>query len=129
MNIFMANTKEDYEDCEKLMDEEEVSNVTKLEFPTVIARDDDGKIIGFLGSYYHDSMLFAGPLVVRKRRPRTAMALCENYDHACRAIGLTGYLMHTEEGTFMHEGINRYKLPGFDAYAKEGNRTFYIRRL
>jgi hypothetical protein len=129
MDIFLASTEEDYEACRTLAKEEEVHDLTKLEYPTLLARDPEGNLIGFLGSYYHNEMLFAGPLVVKKRHPRTAMALCEEYDRVCRTIGITGYLMYTEEGTFMHKGITKYNLPGFDQYAKEGNRIFYVRRL
>ena len=129
MKFFIANSDEDYESCRKLMDEEEVEETTSLQFPTILARDDDDNVVGFLGSFYQDQMLFAGPLVVKKRKPRTAMALCENYDQACRSMGLTGYLMYTKDGTFMAEGIKRYNLPGFEPYAREGNITFYIRRL
>jgi hypothetical protein len=128
MKFFLANSPQDYEDCQTLMDEQDVTT-SKLEFPTVLARDADGVLLGFLSSYYQDKMLFAGPLVVKKHRPRTAMNLCEQYDLVCKSMGLTGYLMATEDDTFMDKGIKRYDLKGFEPYAREGNRTFYIRRL
>ena len=101
-----------------------------LEFPTILAFEPD-RLVGLLGTHYQDELMIAGPLVLQSDFPRfkTALTLCEAYDHAMRTLGIKSFIMYVDKGNIMHQAIERYNPPGVEEYAREGDRIFYIRRL
>lgn len=126
----VAAAVEDFELCFKLMEAQGLSH-TELQVPTVMAFE-DSEFIGFLGTHYQDELVIAGPLVLKDAehpRVHAAYMLCELYETAMRSLGVTSYIMHVEDGNFMDQAIKRYNPPGLEQYAREGSRTFYIRRL
>lgn len=128
MEYKVAATDDDYKLCYDLMKTEKVDHVD-LELPTVMALDDDEQLMGFLGTHTNNDMIFAGPLVLADKNVLIAYTLCELYETAMRSLGVKAYIMTTEDGNFMDLAIKRYNPPNLEQYAREGSRTFYIRRL
>lgn len=87
MNYRFAVSPADYRKCHSLMGEEK----TPLSFPTVMAEEDDGEIVGFLGTHSkkdHKGAVIAGPLVLKDKRPIVAFRLCEKYELLMRVLGV-----------------------------------------
>ena len=129
--IHIANSEPTYKSCYDLMDAEGVDrNDVKLSLPTVMALDPDTmELIGFLGTHYQDNLIIAGPMVLKEKNIMILWRLCEAYESAMRALGITQYIMSVEDGNIMDLAIKRYDPPGMEKYAREGNRDFYVRRL
>src|SRR5262245_31528291 len=115
--------------AKKLIESEGLEPV-ELKFPTILAFEPD-RLVGLLGTHYQDDLIIAGPLVLQSDYPRlrTALALCEAYEHAMRTIGIKSFIMHVDKGNIMHQAIERYQPPGLEQYASKGDTLFYIRRL
>jgi len=115
--------------AKRLMAEEGIEAV-ELKFPTVLAFEPD-RLVGFLGTHYQEDLIIAGPLVLQSDYPRfrTALALCEAYEHAMRTMGIKSFIMHVDKGNIMHQAIERYNPPGLNAYAEDNKRIFYVRSL
>ena len=129
MEYDIASTDEHYEACQELMSKENEPYV-KLKFPTIMAFKGE-ELIGFMGTHYQDELVIGGPLVLEssKRHPRAAIMLSQFYDIAMRSLKVKSYIMHADDGNFVDRFIKRYNPPGLEEYAREGSKTFYIRRL
>lgn len=127
----VANSTGHYVAAHHLMKAEQVEPV-ELEFPTILAFETEPPaLVGMLGTHHQDELIIAGPLVLEGSFPRikTALRLCEQYEHAMRTLGIKSFIMHVKDGTIMDKAIQRYQPPGLEHYATEGDIKFYIRRL
>lgn len=87
----LAASSKDYRDCLRLA-REEGQDVACLHFPTVVARNTQGEVLGFFSTVPDSRYVIAGPLVVRGgRRPVLAMRLMEAYDRVMASVGVTLY--------------------------------------
>jgi hypothetical protein len=89
MKYRLAEGQPDYQLCRELMAEEHFDE-QDIDFPTILALDDNNEVIGFLATTPHEEMVLAGPLVMRhdERRPRTAMRLMDLYQTMLRGLGM-----------------------------------------
>jgi len=133
MNIALhvANSEPTYQSCYDLMDAEGVDrNDIELSLPTVMALDPSTmNLVGFIGTHYQEELIIAGPMVLKDKSILLAWKLCEAYESAMRALGISQFIISVDDGNIMDLAIKRYNPPGMEYYAREGNRDFYIRRL
>jgi hypothetical protein len=99
----------------------------KIDFPTVMAVDDDNEVIGFLATQPKPDMVLAGPMVLRhdKRRPFTAIQMIQLYEMTMRSLGISSVIFHTIKGSFLSRGVGRY-FPGIKPYSEAGEDQFFI---
>jgi hypothetical protein len=127
----VASSTGHYVAARNLMKEEGAAPVN-LAFPTILAFETEPPgLVGMLGTHHQDELIIAGPLVLESSFPRikTALHLCEQYEHAMRTLGIKSFIMHVKDDTIMAHAIERYEPPGLEHYATEGDTKFYIRRL
>lgn len=113
MNYRLAVSPADYKKCHSIMGEEGVS----LTFPTVMAENEEGELVGFLSTQpkgKKKGIVIAGPLVLNGSHPMVAFRLGEMYDMLMKALGIfwlfsttnpafaeqlkrLGYVLHKEE--------------------------------
>lgn len=126
MKYRLANGAADYTLCKELIAAEQV-DIVDLDFPTVMAIDDDEEVVGVMGTVPHEEMVLAGPLVLRhdKRRPFTAIKMLQLYEITMRGLGMKSVIFSTETDSFVDSAVRRY-FPDIAPYAyKDGNR-FYV---
>ena|SRR5262245_36133084 len=128
----LADKPSDLQLCYELMDQEKTSREgLELKTPCVLAFKDED-LVGFLGTHTDDELVFGGPLVMRHNEDPPMLVvyqLCELYEISMRQIGIKSYIMSVEDDTFFDQAIKRYNPPNMEQYAREGNKTFYVRRL
>jgi hypothetical protein len=130
--IIIADGERHYEAAKALMRAEGVEPPDKLEFPTLLAFDPQTReLVGTLGTFHQDELVFCGPLVLESTyaRYRTAMELANAYEANMRKMGVKSYILWVDEGNIIDQAIKRYIPDGVELYATEGKRKFYIRRL
>jgi len=100
----------------------------KLGFPTLLAIEDK-KAVGIIGTDIQKGMIIAGPLVMKsdRRRIHTAIKMAEMYEMSLRGMGISTFIFHVEDGSFLDKMISRYS--EYQPYATEGKKKFFIRRL
>jgi len=125
----VATNPGDYQFAHALMRAEGVVEKQKITFPTILAYDDDNKVVGMLGTRIINRMIVAGPLILRKdqRRPFTALRLFEFYENAMRNMGIKSFIFSTEIG-HIFDKIVREKLE-LQPYAVDDGQNWYIRKL
>lgn len=125
----VATTSEDFRRCHRLARTEGVK-ADRLSFPTVMALDEDKRLLGFLSTDTSQDLIVAGPLVMAsdKRRPMLALKLAEAYELALRNLGITSYIMAVAPDSLMEKALQRYT-PETECYAEAEGHKFYIRRL
>jgi hypothetical protein len=64
MKYRLADSATDYQLCKQLMAAEQFDD-QDIDFPTIMALDDDNEVVGFLATTPNDEMVLAGPLVMR----------------------------------------------------------------
>ena len=123
----LANDATDYTLCRELLAAEGFTEVADIAFPTVMAVDDDGEVIGAMATTPHDDMVLAGPLVLRhdKRRPFTAKQLIQLYETTMRGLGIKSFIFQTIGDNMIWQAVNRY-FPDLKPYAIEGENRFYV---
>ena len=123
----IAETPADFHEAHALMRGEGVPEQT-LGFPTMLLVEED-QIVGMIGTDIQKGMIIAGPLVMRSDRKRiqSAIKMVEMYEMALRGIGISTFIFHVEEGTFLDKMISRYS--EYQPYAVRGTKKFFIRRL
>jgi hypothetical protein len=129
--IIIADSQRHYDAAYDLMEREGV-DTCKLEFPTMLAYDtEDHELIGMLGTFHQDELIFCGPLVLESSFPRlkTALQLCSDYEATMRKMGVKSFILWVDDGNIIDQSIKRYIPDGVELYATEGTRKFYIRRL
>lgn len=126
MKYRLAADASDYTLCAELMADEGFGE-TKIDFPTVMALDDDGELIGMLATMPRDDMVVAGPLVLRSgvRRPMLAVRLINLYEVTMRGLGISSVLFFTDHDSFLHKGVNRY-FPQLKPYAEDEHGLFFV---
>jgi len=125
----LAETPEDYALCYELMKSEVVQpDDVELKNPTIMALS-EGKLVAFLGSYDHEDMVIAGPMVLKEKSILIAWMMCELYQIAMRQFGAESFIMAVDDGNIMDQAIKRYNPPGIREYSRSGTTTFYIREL
>lgn len=130
--IVIADGERHLEAARNLMRAEGVEPPDKLEFPTLLAFDPNSKeLVGVLGTFHQDEMIWCGPLVLEGTYPRyrTALQLCSEYEQNMRKMGVKSFVLWVDEGNIIDQSIKRYIPDGVELYATEGQRKFYIRRL
>jgi hypothetical protein len=129
--ILIASNDLHYKIAYELLDAEGVEK-PELTFPTMLAFDPETKkLIGVLGTFHQDELIFCGPLVLESSFPRfkTALQLCSDYEATMRKMGVKSFILWVDEGNIIDQSIQRYIPDGVELYATEGTRKFYIRRL
>lgn len=126
MRYRLAEGATDYTLCKELIAAEGFPE-QDLTFPTVMALDDDGEVIGLLATTPDPNMVLAGPLVLRhdKRRPFTALQIIQLYEMTMRGLGIESVIFHAVKDSFLTNGISRY-FPNIRPYAEDGEDQFYI---
>ena len=130
--IIIAANEQHLQAARSFMIAEGVEPPDKLEFPVLMAFDPETKeLVGVLGTFHQDDMVWCGPLVLESTYPRyrTALALCSEYEQTMRKMGVKTYILWVDEGNIIDQSIQRYIPDGVELYAQEGQRKFYIRRL
>lgn len=123
----LALDANDYILCRQLMLAEDFDD-QDLDFPTVMALDDDNEVVGFFATTPNDEMVLAGPLVMRHdmRRPRTAIQLIQLYETTLRGLGMKSYIFHTDP-RFKFVGTSIKKLyPDRMPYAVRDGKEYYV---
>lgn len=123
----IAQAPTDFHKAHNLMREEGVPEQT-LGFPTMMAMEGDDAI-GIISTEIQKGMIVAGPLVMKsdRRRILSAIKMVEMYEMALRAMKISTFIFHVEEGSFLDKMISRYS--EYQPYMIEGTRKFFIRRL
>lgn len=126
MRYRLADGAADYTLCRELITDNDIP-ITEIDFPTVMAIDDDGEVIGVLATTKHPEMVLAGPLVLRhdKRRPFTAIKLIQLYEITMRGLGIKSVIVHAVKNSFVSKGIDRY-FENLRPYAETDDDTFFI---
>lgn len=126
MKYRLASDASDYTLCRELIAAEGFPE-SPIDFPTVMAVDDNEEVIGLLATTPDSEMVLAGPLVLRhdKRRPFTAIKMINLYEMTMRGLGIESVIFHTVKGGFLTDGIDRY-FPGLKPYAEDGEDQFYV---
>lgn len=122
-----ANSPKDFHKAHDLMRAEGVPEQS-LGFPTLMAFEDD-EPIGLIGTNIQKGMIIAGPLVMKsdRRRIHTAIKMVEMYEMALRGMGISTFIFHVDEDSFLDKMISRYS--EYQPYATENKKKFFIRRL
>jgi len=125
----VATNPGDYQFAHALMRAEGVVEKQKITFPTILAYDDDNKVVGMLGTRIINRMIVAGPLILRgdQRRSFTAMRLFEFYENAMKNMGIKSFIFSTEIG-HIFDKVVREKLE-LQPYAVDDGQNWYIRKL
>jgi len=130
VTLQVASQPGHYVAARELIQSEGVKPVN-LEFPTILAYDvESKKLVGVCGTHHQDDLLLAGPLVLESSFPRfkTALQLCEAYEHAMKMLGIKSFTMVCPKDSIIAEAIDRYKPENIELYATEGDNRFYIWR-
>lgn len=124
----VAQTAEDYALCDRLAQKESVLR-SLIDFPTVMALDEDDNLAGFIGTKIEKQMIIAGPLVMRsdKRRVFQALRLCDAYRLVMQSLGIKSFIFYGPVGGLMDNLIKRY-YPSLHPYAIADGNAFYIWR-
>lgn len=125
MKYRLAEGATDYTLCRELMAGEGFPD-QEIDFPTVMAIDDDSEVVGLLATTPSPDAVLAGPLVMRhdKRRPFTAIQLIELYELTMRGLGINEVIFWTAKDSFLHRGLGRY-FSNLTPYAVEDGKQFY----
>jgi hypothetical protein len=126
MKYRLAEGAADYTLCRELMAAEGFPELN-IDFPTVMALDEAGEVVGMLGTIPDNDMVLAGPLVLRsdKRRPMLAVRMINLYEMTMRGLGISQFVFQTPRGGFLDQGVERY-FPHMKPYAEEGDDVFYL---
>lgn len=92
MNYRVATSPADYKKCHSLMTIK--GEECPLSFPTIMAEDEEGEIVGFLSTHPRlkdKGLVVAGPLVLSERRPVVAFRLGEMYDLLMKSLDLVWF--------------------------------------
>lgn len=101
-----------------------------LSFPTVVAVDEAGEILGVLSTDLQKNLVVAGPLVINKkiRGYRVIVGLVDAYDEVMRGMGITSYVHSVDENN--KPWLNMIERAyGDEPYAKQNGRLFFIKKL
>lgn len=126
MKYRLAQDAADYTVCRELIADEGFPE-TEIDFPTVMALDDDNELVGLLATTPNSEMILAGPLVLRQdqRRPFTAIRLINLYETTMRGLGISSVIFHAVKDSFLTQGVSRY-FPDLKPYAEDGEDQFFI---
>lgn len=99
-----------------------------MEFPTILAFDAKGEIIGILSTNTEQGMIIAGPLAIRADRPHpmVAVRLIEAYDAVMRSLGIKQYIFSSVKGERFEKAAIEY---GFKPWTYNAGHTFFKREL
>ena len=130
MSFHVASSTKDYESCHRLMDEEGINRTWGLTFPTIMALDKKGQLVGFLSTRIEKNMIVAGPLVLKsdQRRMFTALRLAEAYESSMRNLGIKTFVFAGEAGGLLERAIERY-YPHVEPYAVQDGIKYWTWRL
>lgn len=101
-----------------------------LSFPTVVAIDQSGDILGCLSTALQKDLIVSGPLVIKKdiNGYRVVVGLVDAYDKVMQSLGVTSYIHSVaEENTKWLAMIE--KAYGDKPYAHEQGRYFFVKHL
>lgn len=130
MRLRVAQNPGDYKLARDLLRAEDKVPEQPLKFPTIIAFNDDDKVVGVIATTIQEGMIIAGPLAVdsSQRRIFTALKLMQAYDNAMMKVGIFTYILPVEYGSLVAAVIDRY-YPHVSPYAETDDVCFYTRRL
>jgi hypothetical protein len=126
MKYRLADSATDYQLCKQLMAAEQFDD-QDIDFPTIMALDDDNEVVGFLATTPNDEMVLAGPLVMRHdvRRPRTAIRMMDLYQITLRGLGLHSIIFSLDPRfDLMKKMFERY-YPHIQPYSFKDGRAYY----
>jgi len=106
----------------------EMGKQEPIGWPVVVA-EEDGRVIGFLGTYPQEDVLMAGPLVIEgSKRMFVFLRLAEAYENVLRAAGVTQYLFTVEKSNEKH----LKRIEGFEGVTKvreTDDRVSFVRKI
>lgn len=124
----IAENSADYKKVHALIKSEGVEDA-QLSFPTIMALEDD-EVVGCLGTDTQQSMIIAGPLVLKsdKKRTFTIIRLVEAYEACMRHMGIKSFIFSAE---LKNEKWLTYidEVLGFEPYYKDNERAWFIVKL
>lgn len=124
----IAETAQDYKRVHALIKSEGMEDAA-LAFPTIMAIEDD-EVVGCLGTNTQQSMIIAGPLVLKsdKKRSFTIIRLVEAYELVMRHCKIKSFIFSTD---LTNEKWLEYidTVLGFTPYHKDAERAWFIRKL
>lgn len=125
----LAESPQDYKRIHALIKSEGFDDAA-LAFPTIMALDDDGELVGALGTNTQQSMIIAGPLVIKndKRRSFTIIRLVEAYEAVMRHCKIKSFIFSAKADD---EVWLRYidEVLGFEPYYKDAENAWFIWKL
>lgn len=126
MKYRLAGDATDYTLCRELIADEGFPE-GPIDFPTVMALDDNNELVGLLATTPDPNMVLAGPLVLRQdeRRPFTAIKMINLYEMTMRGLGIDSVVFHAVKDSFLTKGVSRY-FPDLKPYAESGEDQFFI---
>lgn len=127
MKYRLALDAADYSLCRQLMIAEDCDD-QPLDFPTVMALDDDGEVVGFCATTPSDEMVLAGPMVMRHdmRRPRTALNIMQLYETTMRGMGITSMIFGTDPRYKFIPTMIEKLFPHVTSYAMRDGKAYYV---
>lgn len=130
MKFKVADSADDYMDCQALLQHEGSFPMQKLEYPTIMAFNDKDDLVGFLSTELQDDLIIAGPLVLKqdRTRPFTALSLITIYEAALKSMGISRFIFYVDTALTKGyaRGIEKY-FPDMTPYAEQGTKKFYVR--
>lgn len=124
----VAENSSDYKKVHALIKAEGFEDA-QLAFPTIMALEDD-EVVGCLGTNTQQSMIIAGPLVLKgdKKRTFTLIRLVETYEACMKHIGIKSFIFSAD---LKNEKWLQYidEVLGFEPYYKDDERAWFIVKL
>lgn len=125
----IAETANDYKRVHALIKSEGVDDTASLAFPTIMAIEDE-EVVGCLGTNTQQSMIIAGPLVIKsdKKRTFTIIRLVEAYELVMKECKIKSFIFSAKADD---EQWLRYidEVLGFEPYYKDAENAWFIWKL
>jgi len=126
---YLIRNLTDYKLAREFIRKQDVEDAP-LSFPTVVAIDQAGDILGCLSTNSQKDLIVAGPLVIKKgiKGYRIVVGLVDAYDKVMKSLGITRYIHSVDEGNTKWLAMIE-KAYGDKPYAHEQGRYFFVKRL
>ena len=125
----IADTAQDYKRVHALIKSEGFPDCS-LNFPVIMAMDEEGELVGCLGTGIQDDMIVAGPLVLKKDKKRsfTLIRLVEHYEATMRQCGIKSFIFYVELDNEKYLDYVK-RVYGAEPYAEQDGRAWFVADL
>lgn len=128
-HYFICKTAFDYKKAHELIKSEGQEDCP-LSFPTCIAADDNGDLIGVIGTNTDQGMIICGPLVIRsdKRHIFVMIRLIDFYERVMRDAGVKAFVFSAplDKSEWIQQIQTVYELK---PYAIKNGHQWFVRNL